>query len=102
MTGKQPLARIQLAATMDGGLKAIHMKRGDQASHSAARDSVSAPRAALYMRVSTGRQAEHDLSIPINAVNWRLGATPKGIRCLRSSSRAALLPAMTADQSSSR
>jgi site-specific DNA recombinase len=24
----------------------------------------SAPRAALYMRVSTGRQAEHDLSIP--------------------------------------
>jgi site-specific DNA recombinase len=24
----------------------------------------AAPRAALYMRVSTGRQAEHDLSIP--------------------------------------
>jgi site-specific DNA recombinase len=27
-------------------------------------DSVSSGRAALYMRVSTGRQAEHDLSIP--------------------------------------
>src|SRR5437660_12773663 len=27
-------------------------------------DGLSAPRAALYMRVSTGRQAEHDLSIP--------------------------------------
>ena len=25
---------------------------------------VSSPRAALYMRVSTGRQAEHDVSIP--------------------------------------
>jgi site-specific DNA recombinase len=25
---------------------------------------ASEPRAALYMRVSTGRQAEHDLSIP--------------------------------------
>jgi site-specific DNA recombinase len=25
---------------------------------------TSEPRAALYMRVSTGRQAEHDLSIP--------------------------------------
>src|SRR6476661_10755814 len=27
-------------------------------------ESVAALRAALYMRVSTGRQAEHDLSIP--------------------------------------
>src|SRR5215470_19008574 len=27
-------------------------------------ESVAARRAALYMRVSTGRQAEHDLSIP--------------------------------------
>src|SRR5215207_8606034 len=42
----------------------IYMKRGDQASHSPAQLSASAPRAALYMRVSTGRQAEHDLSIP--------------------------------------
>ena len=39
------------------------MRRGDQAPHSPAQASV-APRAALYMRVSTGRQAEHDLSIP--------------------------------------
>jgi site-specific DNA recombinase len=40
------------------------MRRGDQAPHSPAQASASAPRAALYMRVSTGRQAEHDLSIP--------------------------------------
>jgi site-specific DNA recombinase len=37
-----------------------HNQRRDlQTTHSAA-----SPRAALYMRVSTGRQAEHDLSIP--------------------------------------
>jgi site-specific DNA recombinase len=40
------------------------MKRGDQASHSPAQASAPGPRAALYMRVSTGRQAELDLSIP--------------------------------------
>jgi site-specific DNA recombinase len=40
------------------------MKSHKQASGSRARDSASEPRAALYMRVSTGRQAEHDLSIP--------------------------------------
>jgi len=40
------------------------MKSHKQASGLRARDSVSEPRAALYMRVSTGRQAEHDLSIP--------------------------------------
>src|SRR4029077_4908902 len=40
------------------------MKSYKQASGLRARDSVSEPRAALYMRVSTGRQAEHDLSIP--------------------------------------
>jgi len=39
------------------------LKSHKQASGSRARDSVSEPRAALYMRVSTGRQAEHDLSI---------------------------------------
>src|SRR5262245_10423839 len=49
---------------MDAGCKVFYMKRGDQASHSPAQASASAPRAALYMRVSTGRQAEHDLSIP--------------------------------------
>src|SRR5437764_9050882 len=48
---------------MDAGCKVFYMRRGDQAPHSPAQASV-APRAALYMRVSTGRQAEHDLSIP--------------------------------------
>ncbi len=62
--GKQPLARIWLAATMDAGCKVFYMRRGDQAPHSPAQASAFAPRAALYMRVSTGRQAEHDLSIP--------------------------------------
>src|SRR2546427_3141807 len=49
---------------MDVGCKVFYMRRGDQALHSPAQASASAPRAALYMRVSTGRQAEHDLSIP--------------------------------------
>jgi len=40
------------------------MKSHEQASGSRAHDSASEPRATLYMRVSTGRQAEHDLSIP--------------------------------------
>ena len=40
------------------------MKSHKQASGLRVRDSASEPRAALYMRVSTGRQAEHDLSIP--------------------------------------
>src|SRR5215813_8410950 len=40
-----------------------HMRPSKQAPNPRAQDSV-ARRAALYMRVSTGRQAEHDLSIP--------------------------------------
>jgi site-specific DNA recombinase len=40
------------------------MKSSKQASGLPGPDSASPPRAALYMRVSTGRQAEHDLSIP--------------------------------------
>jgi site-specific DNA recombinase len=48
---------------MDAGCKVFYMRRGDRAAHSPAA-SAAAPRAALYMRVSTGRQAEHDLSIP--------------------------------------
>lgn len=40
------------------------MKSHKQASGSRACDSVLRTRAALYMRVSTGRQVEHDLSIP--------------------------------------
>jgi site-specific DNA recombinase len=48
---------------MDAGCKVFYMRRGDRAAHSPAA-SAAAPRAALYMRVSTGRQAAHDLSIP--------------------------------------
>ena len=40
------------------------MKRRSRQTVLSENDAVSAPRAALYMRVSTGRQAEHDLSIP--------------------------------------
>src|SRR5882757_2049158 len=40
------------------------MKRRYQAPHFPAEGTVPGRRAALYMRVSTGRQAEHDLSIP--------------------------------------
>src|SRR5271170_4125989 len=38
------------------------MKSHEQVTRTPAR--APDPRAALYMRVSTGRQAEHDLSIP--------------------------------------
>ena len=40
------------------------VKRREQRPHLPALNSITPPRAALYMRVSTGRQAEHDLSIP--------------------------------------
>src|SRR5262245_30638718 len=40
------------------------MRRRDQAPQPTAQGSSSARRAALYMRVSTGRRAAHDLSIP--------------------------------------
>ncbi len=40
------------------------MNRHNPMPHSRPDESVSASRAALYMRVSTGRQAQHDLSIP--------------------------------------
>jgi site-specific DNA recombinase len=40
------------------------MRRRDQTPNSPAGAAVPARRVALYMRVSTGRQAEHDLSIP--------------------------------------
>ena len=48
---------------MSAGSTGDHMKRRDPAK-SPAPVSVSDCRAALYMRVSTARQAEHDLSIP--------------------------------------
>jgi site-specific DNA recombinase len=41
-----------------------HMRHRDETPHSPAAGSAASGRAALYMRVSTGRQAEHDLSIP--------------------------------------
>jgi DNA invertase Pin-like site-specific DNA recombinase len=40
------------------------MNRQHQTPGLQAGSSAFSPRAALYMRVSTGRQAEHDLSIP--------------------------------------
>src|SRR5262245_28418071 len=40
------------------------MKRRSRLTGLPANESAPAPRAALYMRVSTGRQADHDLSIP--------------------------------------
>lgn len=55
----------------------------DRPSRFAAEASPSSPRAALYLRVSTGRQAEHDLSIPdqraqlaawCQAKNWEVVA----------------------------
>ena len=39
---------------------------------------ASVPRAALYMRVSTGRQAEHDLSIPDQTTQLRAWCCAKG------------------------
>jgi DNA invertase Pin-like site-specific DNA recombinase len=40
--------------------------------------SASSPRAALYMRVSTGRQAEHDLSIPDQSRQLRMWCRANG------------------------
>ncbi len=40
------------------------MKQRNEPTLTLVNEPPSAPRAALYMRVSTGRQAEHDLSIP--------------------------------------
>jgi DNA invertase Pin-like site-specific DNA recombinase len=39
---------------------------------------ASAPRAAVYLRVSTGRQAEQDLSIPDQKAQTRVWATQRG------------------------
>ena len=41
-------------------------------------EAPSAPRAALYMRVSTGRQAEHDLSIPDQRAQLQLLCSRQG------------------------
>lgn len=44
--------------------KAFQMKRHGRPTALRGDEAAAARRAALYMRVSTGRQAEHDLSIP--------------------------------------
>jgi hypothetical protein len=44
----------------------------------ASRARTSAPRAAVYLRVSTGRQAEQDLSIPDQKAQTRTWATQRG------------------------
>ena len=43
---------------------ARNVRRRNGAQADRAVDLASAPRAAIYLRVSPGRQAEHDLSIP--------------------------------------
>ena len=77
------------------------MRRRKQPPNPSPQDSI-ARRAALYMRVSTGRQAEHDLSIPDQRRQLESWCRAQGIRWLQSSSRAALLPVTTADLSSSK
>ena len=50
-----------------------------------------APRAALYMRVSTGRQAEHDLSIPDQRSqlnSWCRAMAVRGVAGERAAGRA--------------
>ena len=54
------------------------MKRRNQSPRISADDSATTPRAALYMRVSTGRQAEHDLSIPDQRSQLRSWCRAKG------------------------
>jgi hypothetical protein len=79
------------------------MKSHKQAFGLRVRDSASEPRAALYMRVSTGRQAEHDLSIPDQ--RRQLGSWCRGhvaTRSSPSSSKLAHLQATIGDLSSSR
>ena len=41
-------------------------------------DPASAPRVAVYLRVSTGRQAEHDLSIPDQRAQTHAWVTMRG------------------------
>ena len=51
-------------------------------------------RAALYLRVSTGRQAEHDLSIPDQRRQLRAYCVAKALRPSRSSWNLVLLRPM--------
>jgi len=62
----------------------------------------TASRAALYLRVSTGRQAESDLSIPTSAANWRPTARARAGPWVRCSSSLATPPPTTAGRPSRR
>ena len=66
------------------------------------KESHAALRAALYMRVSTGRQAEHDLSIPDQRSQLKCGAARMAITWLQSTLKLARLPAMIDGRASSR
>src|SRR5262249_6447551 len=54
------------------------MNRRNQPSGFQAEAPASSSRAALYMRVSTGRQAEHDLSIPDQRTQLRAWCRANG------------------------
>ena len=47
-----------------GQAQGFPMRQRNRPTLTLVNDSPSTPRAVLYLRVSTGRQAEHDLSIP--------------------------------------
>jgi site-specific DNA recombinase len=62
---RRVLAGIHRNVTMDrSNRKAFRMTRLGRPSALPSAEAWAAPRAALYMRVSTGRQKEYDLSIP--------------------------------------
>src|SRR5215472_2260636 len=52
--------------------------RREPANTTRAAEAVSAPRAAVYLRVSTGRQAEQDLSIPDQKAQTKAWCTARG------------------------
>lgn len=60
---------------------------------------VSPRRAALYLRVSTGRQAEHDLSIPDQRRQLLAYCQAKDINVIAEFVEAGLQPRMTGDLS---
>ena len=57
---------------------ARNARRRGSAQAEGAVDVASAPRAAIYLRVSTGRQAEHDLSIPDQKAQTEAWVTQRG------------------------
>jgi hypothetical protein len=78
------------------------MTRRKQAPNPPAQNTVGR-RAALYMRVSTGRQAEHDLSIPDQRRQLESWCRIQGYTVAQEFIESgALPPVTTADQSSSK